>query len=204
MKIWMTHAMSFQNGRINAKTDGLACFSDGWGGVVCVCCLYRPPGVHIRLPVSHLGVCMSTSNPQRRDIRLPGRRFCVKQVCMSWPCSCMDLTLLMWMIIPTLAQIMKRMLETLYRCDKIYVFPTCTKLTHRLVGVIFFVSSNSLFHKPLSGIWLNLACFVYISVSKVWVPSYCWVGLGLENKVWHWRKNAHSCKYHVLWKKEVC
>ena len=137
MKIWMTHAMSFQNGRINAKTDGLACFSDGWGGVVCVCCLYRPPGVHIRLPVSHLGVCMSTSNPQRRDIRLPGRRFGVKQVCMSWPCSCMDLTLLMWMIIPTLAQIMKRMLETKYRCDKIYVFPTCTKWTHRVVRVIF-------------------------------------------------------------------
>jgi hypothetical protein len=34
----------------------------------------------------------------------------------------MDLTLLMWMIIQTLAQIMKRMLETLYRCGKIYTF----------------------------------------------------------------------------------
>jgi len=151
MKIWMTHAMSFQNGRINAKTDGLACFSDGWGGVEGVCCLYRPPGLHIRLPVSHLGVCMSTSNPQRRDIRLPGRRFCVKQVCMSWPCSCMDLTLLMWMIIPTLAQIMKRMTETLYRCDKIH-FAYLHQVNSSCGRGHFFVSSNSLFHKPLTGI----------------------------------------------------
>jgi len=49
----------------------------------------------------------------------------------------MDLTLLMWTIIPTLVQIMKRMMETSYRCDKIYVLPTCTNLTHRVVGVIF-------------------------------------------------------------------
>jgi hypothetical protein len=138
-----------------------------WGGVVCVCCLYRPPALHIRLFVRHLGVCMSTNSPQRSDIRLPGRRSCVKKVCMSWPCSCMDLTLLMWMIIPTLAQIMKRMLATLYRCDKIYVLHIYTKCTHRSVVEVVCSFAHLVYPtKHLPGfdcIWYDLSMSVFLT-----------------------------------------
>jgi hypothetical protein len=85
---------------------------------------------------------------------------CARKVCM-WPCSCMDLTLLVGMMTTVQAQITKRMLEILCRCDNNYgICALDCELKPETSLVCLLAYFNFTIHLPFF-LLLNLVWVVY-------------------------------------------
>jgi hypothetical protein len=118
-KMRVTHAISVQKCKNQCKdrwSKHVAVVCSRSGGVVWgVCCVLLVPPTRSNCLFTH----PATNSSEVTLSHLEGHRVLGKSVCM-WPCSCMDLTLIARTMTQHQAQITKRMLATLCRCNNCY------------------------------------------------------------------------------------